>query len=298
MAAICCGRVGSILFAHVRPRRIIVRRYGGHASGEDLESDDNGHVRVGPQDPLRSLHLSDEVTGVRGRRSLLDWLGRGTDPLDVSIICRCPPHVKQCRGPCFYQFGWRRSDGPMPFQWRTMLTSYPRVTEDSYQIARRCRHGTPNVGWLTFASSSASPLCRMLPCLPRSSRRGAAPSLRPRLVRGLLRAPAAALGGTSTTRWWPVPVAVAALMLVTSPSSPATHSAITPAPPYCIPWCSSPRSYARWVRGALYATTKTVFELIDWQWRWASVKVASLKPILSVVRKAHLDAGFYDQCEE
>jgi len=93
-------------------------------------------------------------------------------------------------------------------------------------------------------------------------------------------------------------VVVSGMMLVTSPSSPATHSAITPAPPYCIPWCSSPRSYARRVRGALYATTKTVFELIDWQWRWASVKVASLKPILSVVRKAHLSAAFYDQCEE
>jgi len=92
-----------------------------------------------------------------------------------------------------------------------------------------------------------------------------------------------------------VPVAVAALMLVTSASSPATHSAITPAPPYCIPWCSSPRSYARRVRGALYATTTTVFEFIDWQWRWASVEVASLKPTLSVMRQAHLASGFYDQ---
>lgn len=92
-----------------------------------------------------------------------------------------------------------------------------------------------------------------------------------------------------------MPVAVAALMLVTSASSPATHSAITPAPPYCIPWCSSPRSYARRVRGALYATTTTVFEFIDWQWRWASVEVASLKPTLSVMRQAHLASGFYDQ---
>jgi len=52
MAAGCCGKVGSLLFAHVRQRRIIVRRYGGHASGEDLKSDDNGHVRVGPQDTV------------------------------------------------------------------------------------------------------------------------------------------------------------------------------------------------------------------------------------------------------
>jgi len=146
------GRVGSLLFAHVRPRINIVRRYGGHASGADLGSDDHGHVRVGPQDPLRSLHLSNAVPGVRGRRSLLDWLGRGTDPLDFSTICRCPPRVKQCRGPCFYQFGRRRSGGQMPFQWRSMLSSCPRVTEDSYGIASRCRHGTPNVGWLTFAS--------------------------------------------------------------------------------------------------------------------------------------------------
>jgi len=249
MAGVCCGRVSSLLFAHVRPRRIIVRRYGGHASGEDLGSDDKGHVHVGPQNPLRSLHFSDEVTGVRGRHSLLDLLGRGTDPLEYSIIFRCPPRVQQCRGPCFHQFGRRRSGGPMPFQLRSMLTSYPRVTEDSYRIERRCRHRTPNVGWLTFASSSANPLCRMLPCIPRSSRRGAAPSLRSRLVRGLLRAPAAALGGTSTARWGPVPVAVAALMLVMSPSSPASHSGITPAPPYCIPWSCSPRSYARRVRG-------------------------------------------------
>jgi len=47
----------------------------------------------------------------------------------------------------------------------------------------------------------------------------------------------------------------------------------------------------------LYATTTTVFEVIDWQWRWASVQVAGLKPILSVVGKAHLAAGFYDRCE-
>jgi len=63
-------------------------------------------------------------------------------------------------------------------------------------------------------------------------------------------------------------------------------------------WASFSRYCLRRGRCALPATTTTVTEFIGWQWRPASVKAVSLKPMLAAVRKAHLAAGLPNPCDD